>query len=130
MPIIEKCGRSGVELREIRRHVNAEGEDTTSKGKPLNGYLDGKRKQVTKTMNCNRPKSHGAGMGPALVEVVVKGLLQTEKRLLIAVHKGKSEVPTKFIREINNLAKKGLVEKTKAGWTYTYEGDQVVRRLT
>ena len=128
MPIIEKCGRSGVELREIRRHVNADGEDTTSKGKPLNGYLDGKRKQVTKTMNCNRPKSHGAGMGPALVEVVVKGLTKTERKALILIHAGKSTPAASLVAV--SLAKKGLVEKNKDGWTYTYEGDQVVRKLT
>jgi hypothetical protein len=129
MPIIQKCGQSGVELHEIRRNVNADGEDTTSKGKPTNGYTDGRKGTKIKGFNANRPRSCGVGMGPAVAEVVAKGLLQAEKRLLISVHKGKSEVPTKLIREINNLAKKGLVEKTKDGWTYTYEGDQVVRKL-
>lgn len=125
MPIIEKCGRSGVELREIRRHVNADGEDITPKGKPLNGYLDGKRKQAVKGLNCNRPKSHGAGMGPAVVEYVAAHLSKTERTALLLIHAGK----TAKGKAIDTLVKKGLVEKEKNGWTYTYEGDQVVRRL-
>lgn len=129
MPIIEKCGRSGVELHEIRRNVNANGEDTTSKGKPNNGYTDGRRKQVSKGIDCNRPRSHGVGMAPAVVEAVIASLLKTEQRLLVAIHAGKP-VPTKLLGEVNKLAKLGLVEKHQTGWSHTYEGDQVVRKLT
>lgn len=127
MPIIEKCGRSGVELHQIRRHVNAEGEDVAPKGKPINGYTDGKRKQVVKGMNCNRPRSHGVGMGPAVVEVVAASLTKPERKALLLIHAGKSMPANSLL--VASLVKKGLVEKEKDGWTYTYEGDQVARKI-
>ena len=126
--MIQRCGKSGVELHEIRRNVNADGEDTTSKGKPLNGYTDGKRKQATKGMNCDRPRSRGVGMGPAVVEVVIASLLRSERDLLITIHAGKP-VSARDARAVKVLVKKGLIEKDRSGWTYTYEGDQAVRKL-
>ena len=126
--MIQRCGKSGVELHEIRRNVNADGEDTTSKGKPNNGYTDGKRRQATKGMNCDRPRSRGVGMGPAVVEVVVASLLRSERDLLMTIHAG-DPFSAKAFRAVKVLAKKGLIEKTKSGWTYTYEGDQVARKL-
>ena len=132
MPIIEKCGRSGVELHEIRRNVNANGDDTTSRGKPNNAYTDGKRKggaSPLKGFDCNRPRSCGVGMGPLVVEMAAKGLSRIEKTFLIIIHSGGSPPFKKSLEVIKALCKKGLIEKGKHGWEHTYEGDQVVRKL-
>lgn len=130
MPIIEKCGRSGVELHEIRRNVNANGDDTTSRGKPNNAYTDGKRKSgasLLKGFDCNRPRSCGVGMGPAVVEVVANGLTKIEVKALFLIHHGVSSMADGKVTA--SLCKKGLIEKGKTGWEHTYEGDQVVRKL-
>jgi hypothetical protein len=129
MPIIQKCGQSGVELHEIRRNVNADGEDTTSKGKPSNGYTDGRKGTKIKGFNANRPRSCGVGMGPMVAEMVAKELSSVERKVLLAIHAGKPPTVCKATLGIKPLLRKGLIEKDKSGWTYTYEGDQVVRKL-
>lgn len=91
MPIIEKCGRSGVELHEIRRNVDAEGNDTTSKGKPKNGYTDGRIivAKGTTGYNCNRPRSCGWGPSKPQINEKVPELNKALKRLLLDIDDGK-----------------------------------------
>lgn len=131
--IIEKCGRSGVELREIRRHVDAEGNDTSSRGKPKNNYLDNRIvvSKGNRGFNANRPRSCGFGPSKVQCDESMPSLTKAQRRLLVDIDDGKM---TNLPRE-NRLAllmvAQGLIiwSETKGVYTTMADGRRVADLL-
>lgn len=110
--MIQRCGKSGVELHEIRRNVNADGEDTTSKGKPNNGYTDGRKGTKVRGFNANRPRSCGFGPSKLHLDESMPKLSATQQSLLISIDEGRTSTLPK-----NNTLALTLVTKGLIGWS-------------
>lgn len=130
--IIEKCGRSGVELHEIRRNVNANGDDTTSRGKPKNGYLDDKRVSklgASKGYNANRPHSHGFGPSRLFNDQSLPKLKAEEKSALLLID-SQGKKFTKDYKVAKKLCADGYVMwSDQRGWICMAEGRRVAELL-
>jgi hypothetical protein len=109
--MIQRCGKSGVELHEIRRNVDANGDDTTSKGKPINGYTDGKKGVKVRGFNANRPRSCGFGPSKPQINEKVPKLTETQKALLISIDSGTT------ILDPNNKVAHTLVDMDLIMWS-------------
>lgn len=131
-PIIEKCGRSGVELHEIRRNVNAEGEDTTSRGKPGNPYLDGKKKSGKGGWSGARMISHGFGPSKFKNDQSMPKLSGPLSVVLVMIDEvAPSIVAKKELPAIKLLEKKGYVtwsDRDKC-WKTMAEGRRVAELI-
>jgi hypothetical protein len=131
--MIEKIGRSGVELHQVRKHVNADGEDCGPRQKPNNAYLDGKAK--TKggrgPQGCTRMVSHGFGPSKMNRNEDIPKLSKDEKDVLLAIDASKLVLDQKRFKIADTLVKKGFVvwSDTKNDYTCMAEGRRVAELL-
>ncbi len=131
--MIEKIGRSGVELHQVRKHVDADGNDVGPRRKPNNPYLDGKTKTKggRAPQGCTRMVSHGFGPSKLNVNNDVPKLSKVEKEVLLLIDDGKLVLTTKFFKVADTLVKKGFAvwSDTKNDYLCMAEGRRVAELL-
>lgn len=131
--MIEKIGRSGVELHQVRKHVNADGEDCGPRQKPNNAYLDGrvKTKGGRAPQGCTRMVSHGFGPSRLNVNNDMPKLTKQQRELLLVIDAGPTVLTTKTLKVADTMVKMGLViwSETKHDFVCMAEGRRVAELI-
>jgi hypothetical protein len=131
--MIEKIGRSGVELHQVRKHVDADGNDIGPRRKPNNAYLDGKVKTRggRAPQGCTRMVSHGFGPSKLNVNNDVPKLSKQQRTLLLAIDAGATTLTTAALKVADSLVKLDLViwSDSKNNFVCMVEGRRVAELL-
>lgn len=88
--MLEKIGRSGVELHEIRSSVSLEGKAPTGE-KPKNNYSEFKRQSRQKGSGFSGNRSMSCGFGPSKLnhDDSMPKLTPKQRRMLLDIDDGK-----------------------------------------
>ncbi len=131
--MIEKIGRSGVELHQVRKHVNADGDDIGPAQKPNNAYLDGRvsSKIGRGPQGCTRMVSHGFGPSKLNVNNDMPKLTKPQRALLLVIDAGHTVLVASTLKVADTLVKMGLVvwSESKADFACMAEGRRVAELI-
>ncbi len=131
--MIEKIGRSGVELHQVRKHVNADGDDIGPGRKPNNAYLDGKvsSRAGRGPQGCTRMVSHGFGPSKMNVNNDIPKLSKPQRALLLVIDAGHTVLVASTLKVAETLVKLGLViwSNSKGDFVCMAEGRRVAELL-
>lgn len=131
--MIEKIGRSGVELHQVRKHVNADGEDIGPARKPNNAYLDGKvsSRAGRGPQGCTRMVSHGFGPSKLNVDNDMPKLSKAQRDLLLVIDVGHCTLTNPTLKVAESLVKLGLViwSKAKSDFVTMADGRRVAELI-